>query len=98
VDAAFQAQAVEGITSLEAARGKALSILESLLAEGLIDLYLFHGLPRNDALPVTPERRSVLLQDERYWAVPEHEDDASVWFATTDKGFELYRKEHNWAW
>jgi hypothetical protein len=94
-DAAFTAQATEGLASLETARDRARSVLESLLAEGLVDLYLFQGLPRNDAVAIAHERRSALLDDDECWEAPEEEDDASVWFNTTEKGFELYCQEHN---
>jgi hypothetical protein len=50
-DAAFTAQATEGLSSLQVARDRARRVLESLLTEGLVDLYQFRGLPRNDAAP-----------------------------------------------
>jgi hypothetical protein len=96
-DAGFQAQATEEITTRETARDRARSVLESLLAEGLVELYLFRGPPQNDAVAVAPDARAALLCNDECWAVPEEGGAASVWFATTDKGFQLYRKEHNWA-
>jgi hypothetical protein len=84
-DAAFTAQA----------RDRARNVLESLLTEGLVDLYQFRGLPRNDAAPVALERGFALLHDHGSWSVPEEEDDTSVWYDTTEKGFDLYCEQYN---
>lgn len=43
-DAAFTAQATERLSSVEMARDRVWSVLESLLAEGLVDFYQFQGL------------------------------------------------------
>jgi hypothetical protein len=94
-DAAFTAQAADGPVPLESARDRARSVLESLLAEGLIDLYEFHGVPRDGAEAIALERRAALLHNDECWAAPEEEDDASVWFRTTEKGFELYCEKYN---
>lgn len=77
------------------ARDRARSVLESLLADGLVDLYQFRWLPRNDSAPVGSERRFVLLHDDQFWATPEEADDISVWYDTTEKGFELYCEQYN---
>src|SRR4028119_1454960 len=87
--AAWSAEAIEGIASIEAARDRAPSVLGSLLAEGLVDLYLVHGLPQNAAAAVPHDRGPALLRDDECWTVPE-EGETSVWFATTEKGFDRY--------
>jgi hypothetical protein len=94
-DAALTAQSAEGLPSLDMARDRVRSVLESLLAEGLVDLYEFRGLPRNDATPVAWERRFRLMRDDQFWAAPEDGDDVSVWYDTTEKGFELYCEHYN---
>jgi hypothetical protein len=94
-DAAFMVQAAESRPSLDVARDTARSILESLLAKSLVDLYQFRGLPQNDAAPVPPEWRSGLLHDDGFWVAPEEEDDVSVWYDTTEQGFELFCEQYN---
>ncbi|MEU8813387.1 hypothetical protein [Actinoplanes sp. NPDC048796] len=94
-DAASIAKAVEGLLSLETARDRARAVLEYLLAEELVDLYVFRGLPQNDAVPVALEQQAGLLRDVRHWSAPGKEDDVSVWFDTTEKGFEWYCELYN---
>lgn len=94
-DAAYTVQFVEKLPSLEIARDRARSVLEVLLADGLVELYQFQGPPQNDATPVESERRSGLLRVDGFWVTSGKEDEPSVWFDTTEKGFELYCKQHN---
>ncbi|GLW35425.1 hypothetical protein [Actinoplanes regularis] len=94
-DAAFTARATDEITSPEMARDRARSVLNSLLAEELIALYQFRGLPRNDAAPVALERRVEMLHENESWVVPEEENAVSVWYGTTEKGFERYCALYN---
>jgi hypothetical protein len=75
----------EGLPSLDMARDRARSGLESLLTLGLVDLYEFRGLPRNDATPIASERQFRLMRDDQFWAALEDGDDASVWYDTTER-------------
>lgn len=89
-DAAYAVRAIEGLSSLDLARDRARSVLEVLLAENLIDVYQFRGLPRNDAAPVALEQVAELLSNDTLWAAPHDENDISVWYDTTEAGFERY--------
>jgi hypothetical protein len=94
-DAAFTARSTEGLPTLGMARDRAQTVLGSLLAEGLVDLYQFRGLPQDDAAPVALEQQAGLLGDDDSWAPPEDEGAVSVWYDTTEKGFELYCERYN---
>jgi hypothetical protein len=64
--------------------------------DGLVELHRCTGLPNNTSEAVSPQEWPALLREQGSWAAPE-EDESSVWFVTTDKGFELYRTEHGWG-
>jgi hypothetical protein len=94
-DAALTAQTVEGFPSFEPARDRARTVLEYLLAEGLVDLYQSRGFPQNDAAPVARKQQAGLLHDYGLWSAPRKEDDFAVWFDTTEKGFVRYCELYN---
>jgi hypothetical protein len=92
-DVVFEVQRTEGFaqSSAEECREKAREVLELLLADGLIDLYLCRWPLDNDAAKVVPpDDRSAILRTDLSWTV---EAETLVWFATTDKGFDFYSEK-----
>jgi hypothetical protein len=70
--------------------------IESLLTEGLIELFVCpEPLSNETAQIVPPARTTEILDQETSWTVPE-EGGESVRFATTDRGFLKYREVTGW--
>jgi hypothetical protein len=91
----FEVQAVNGSQSIEDARGSARRIVHSLLVDGLIELFTCPWPPDNDAFEgVPPDDRSDILQDDMSWTVDK--EGPLIWYVTTDKGFDLYKRATGW--
>jgi len=94
-DAAFEAKAINGPQPIEDARECTRRLMESLLADGLIELFTCPWPPDNDAFEVVlPDDRTEILQDDMSWTA--EREGALIWYATTDKGFDSYKKATGW--
>lgn len=72
-------------------------IVDSLLAEELIELFVCQEPLNNETVEIVPpERCFAVLEKAMSWRPPE-EGSKSIRFATTEKGFAAYRKEVGWT-
>ncbi|MBO3743053.1 hypothetical protein [Actinoplanes flavus] len=72
-------------------RDVARRIVASLLSRGWIELYFTDGLWDNETIAVVPVRdRMTVLEDVASWSV--EGGGRLIWFATTDEGYDAYRK------
>lgn len=83
--------------SIHEAQGQARRTIESLLAGGLIELFVCQEPLNNETVEIVPpEEQPAVLDEEASWTAPE-EGGKSLRFATTDRGFAAYQKETGWT-
>lgn len=86
-----------GINSTQDAHSYARSVLESLLTNGWVELYICQEPLQNESVRlVPPEDRRGVLDSDSSWQIPEP-FGKSVRFGTTDAGLAAYRAEIGWA-
>ena len=82
--------------SMSDARKRARRAIQSLLDNNFIELFACPEPIDNETVkPIPKERNLLILEEESSWVVP-GEGGVSLRFATTDRGFAVYRRETGW--